>query len=292
MLKIVTGSVSAAILFAAIVVGAYLLLKNECSLHEPFVQFQSGSHGDGADNHAEGTKSRKQGAAPESAKSKPSATFELRIAEPNKIEGTYYAENAEGDKGDWGHKFLCDTKIGEFSLALFTLVLVIFTGGLWWSTHSLWKAGRDDFISTHRPRVIVRSIVLSWKEETLQAIDVHVVNIGVNAGIIKEFGCQLVRRRNTTWLTVGDWNPVAIQPIRLTSGERHIFSAASVIQYGDHELFEDAADTEGLIRICAVGAIRYADENGVVRETGFLRNYDPESDTFVRSPDQGEEYED
>src|SRR6202035_296542 len=112
--------------------------------------------------------------------------------------------------------------------------------------------------------------------------------IGVNLAIIREFGCDLGRRRDNHWLMGGiDATPRPIKPISLISGQRHTFTVRSRRAFGDAEIADDA-----WAEVCALGQIRYADESGIVRETGFFRILDRERQTFVPSQDDSEEYQD
>jgi len=73
----------------------------------------------------------------------PSASFDLSVTGLNNVEGRYHAQNTEGNGSDWTRRFVCETKLGEFSLAVFTLFLVIFTGLLWSATDRLVR-GADE----------------------------------------------------------------------------------------------------------------------------------------------------
>lgn len=72
------------------------------------------------------------------------ATFDLRMAESNKIEGSYRTE-----KEDWWNKFFCDIKIDEIFLAVFTLFLVLYTARLYWATDKLTDADRPHVLVDH-----------------------------------------------------------------------------------------------------------------------------------------------
>ena len=83
-----------------------------------------------------------------------------------------------------------------------------------------------------------------------------------------------------------------IDPIDLVSGQRHAFTVVAKVSRSEADYLLDATDTESSIKTCVFGAVRYADEANVMRETGFFRVFDPESEKFVPSQDQGEEYQD
>jgi hypothetical protein len=120
------GSIAIILLLSAALL---ISLGQHCSLEKPVPQTGAESKGDGSENRTKNTESNQQGSAPHSTQTKgPTATFELGVAERNKIEGRYYTEGGEGEKENWWHKFWREAKLGEFLLAVFTLFLVLFTG--------------------------------------------------------------------------------------------------------------------------------------------------------------------
>lgn len=188
------------------------------------------------------------------------------------------------------------TVIATVFICFFTFVLAIITRRQAILTRESINLARDEFVATHRPRIIVRFIATSYLNGH-QSVDVHVVNIGESAATIRELGCGLARRKERDWLTRGiTGDPKQVDPIVLVSGERHVFEKAASITYADAEIFGDAIDGTGderrTIETCAFGSIRYTDETGIERETGFFRVYDPSSEKFIASQDPGEEYQD
>lgn len=123
--KIATAGI--VVLFLAAVLGSYFGLENYCSLQHQ-----------GNDKNPNGANSSEQHAAPQGQQAEPTATFNLSVSEPGKIEGRYYTYATPQEKENWTRKFWCDAKIGEFALVVFTFLLVLFTGGLWLSTDKLW----------------------------------------------------------------------------------------------------------------------------------------------------------
>jgi hypothetical protein len=186
------------------------------------------------------------------------------------------------------------TAVSTVFIGVFTWVLAKVTGRQARLTREALALARDEFIATHRPRVIVR--VIHWPTPDLfypPYIEVVIVNIGEGRAIVDKFGCDLARRKAAgKWLTLGaDANPEDVS-IPLTSGERHVFTiivkplseAESEI-----EIFDSACHE---YETCAFGTIRYVDESGVERETGFFRVYNPKAETFTPSDDPGKEYQD
>ena len=156
------------------------------------------------------------------------------------------------------------------------------------------RRNRQAFVSVHRPRVIVRYIEGPTVDDKMHEVAlVHVVNIGTGRAQIREFGGDLARRKGKEWLTLGaSGKAKGINPIDLISGQRHEFTVVAKASLSDADIFLDASDTESSIKTCVFGEVRYADQDGVVRETGFFRTFDPESEKFIPSQDQGEEYQD
>jgi hypothetical protein len=150
---------------------------------------------------------------------------------------------------------------------------------------------RNYFISVHRPLVMVRFIRGFFPgSDNTKVIYVNVVNIGASLAIIHEFGGNLVRRKEKLWSDPdADLSPKRITPIKLASGERHVFEVRTKATYTEAETFADALHEED---ICAFGSIRYADESRVLRETGFFRTYERTTERFIPSKNTEEEYQD
>jgi hypothetical protein len=107
MLKI---AIFALALFAAILIGGgFYILQSACSLPQ---RIDSGTN-----KNSETSKPSENDTTAKTQQSKPSATFDLRVTEPYKIEGKYYAQETNGEKDKWSRNFLCDTRLGEFAVA-------------------------------------------------------------------------------------------------------------------------------------------------------------------------------
>ena len=156
--RIVIGAVGALLILGITVFLAFFALQKECSSPRPLAKVsehvKSGQSTESAKDASDGNEST----ATEGREVKPTAIFKLRIAQPSEIDGSYYAENREEEKESWSHKFWCDTKIGEFVIAIFTIALAIFTGGLWLATYRLWEAGERQLVGTQRPWIKVDRI--------------------------------------------------------------------------------------------------------------------------------------
>jgi hypothetical protein len=127
---------------AAVLFSGLALLGNHCSLEGALPNLDSMLNPQRGEKNAEHTNTGQYGSPQEGEQAKPTATFDLRVADPNKIEGRYHAE-----KEDWWHKFLCDIKIGEVLLAVFTLLLFLYTARLYWATDKLADADRPHVLA-------------------------------------------------------------------------------------------------------------------------------------------------
>jgi hypothetical protein len=183
-------------------------------------------------------------------------------------------------------------------IALFNLILAFSTVGLWVATISLYRAGdkqftlaRQEFIATHRPKVIVRFIQEPFYDDSMiRKAWVTVVNIGVNPAIIEEFGGDIAYRNRYGWLPPGlDASPRHITPVTLSSGQRHVFTVSAKLPFSENDIAESVS---GERITCIVGSIKYGDGQGVVRDTGFFRVYDELGETFTNSKNPEEEYQD
>jgi hypothetical protein len=187
-------------------------------------------------------------------------------------------------------------------IALFNLILAFSTVGLWVATISLYRAGRQqfdlarqEFIATHRPRIILRYIQGPfYNDEGHQFIWLTFVNTGANDATIEAFGGDLAYRGgfNETWEIPGlDAELKDIEPITIVCGQRHVFEVTAKTSSSSDEAISKSA-WQGR-QICAVGRIRYRDANGISRDTGFFRVLDDEGVNFVVSKHDSEmEYQD
>jgi hypothetical protein len=155
---------------------------------------------------------------------------------------------------------------------------------------------RQEFVATHRPRVILRYIQGPfYNDEGHRFIWLTFVNTGANSAIVEAFGGDLAQRGSSSedWAQPGlDASPQDIQPIVLACGQRHVFTVTAKTTSSSDEAIFEAANGPGY-QVCAVGTIRYSDANGVSRDTGFFRVLDDEGIGFVVSKHDSEmEYQD
>ena len=191
------------------------------------------------------------------------------------------------------------TAIASFIIAAFTATLWIATRQQGALTKDSIELARKEFVVTHRPKVIIRFIQGPWQdviaEQKFQYIWITLVNVGESVATIGAIGADLARKlalprgHEDEWSSPGlDAAPKPVEAIILKSGERYSFKVIAKSPYTESELFEDVQETHLL---CAVGGVRYADSQGLVRETGFHRVF-KERDGFVPSKNAEDEYQD
>lgn len=140
MLKATLVAALCAVLLSAFVaVVAFSRLSSYCALDpSPYAGIGNEQR---ADNHSEsGGNSEHNTTAKEDRPKNPTATFRLDLTAPKTIEGSYQAADTGGENRNWGRNFFCETKITDFLLAFFTLLLVVATSWLAAVTHRLWSS--------------------------------------------------------------------------------------------------------------------------------------------------------
>jgi hypothetical protein len=214
------------------------------------------------------------------------------------------AEEAEADRKEKEQKDTNDTRLVWFTGLLagigFLQMLVFGWQGIQLkltvdAARAATKLAREEFIATHRPRVILRYIQGPFFNDAgHQFIWLTFVNTGANDAIVEAFGGDLALRRDEddTWEVPGlDASQKTIKPIVITCGQRHVFEVTGKYPAAsDKAIFHDAMREH---QVCAVGSIRYRDGNGVARDTGFFRVLDDLGENFVLSEHDAEmEYQD
>lgn len=160
------------------------------------------------------------------------------------------------------------------------------------TSQALARLAREEFVATHRPRVIVRFLQGPFhNNEDYEFYWATFANIGETAATITEIGGDLARRNieNGSWKSPGlDASPQSVSPVVLESGQRHTVTILAKEPVSDIDIFGDAT---GTFELCAVGRVRYEDSNGRTRETAFFRT-NRGGEGFEASQNKEEEYED
>jgi hypothetical protein len=223
-------------------------------------------------------------------------------AATNKENSGEHPEQGE-DQGTefWPSFFGLKLKITDSLLAAFTLGLLIFTGLLWKSTDKLWKAtidtiqlGQREFVSTHRPKLILRQAFAPLPvEDTPIFIQFTISNIGESRAWIVESVFVVELFRQTALVVI----PAADGAMQLDTGRR-----SGIIEPGENRVFAHSpplawdVDTRRSYAehdrgLFFSGHIVYIDDNSVRRQTAFRRKYDPGTERFYRIPGHAEEHD-
>jgi hypothetical protein len=188
------------------------------------------------------------------------------------------------------------TAVSTVVIAAFTIVLA----WVGWCQSSLIRKSIDlaraEFLSTHRPRLIVRQFQL---DPVLVDHPIRVTFSVINAGNT-EATLRFVAGEVALWDTDDRiyvapgidplQRPIIDERIRqLENGRRVAFTAESRFTVAEWQ--SDAVDSKRL-RIRCIGEITYADRRGTDRRTGFHRTYEVETDMFIPSTNPDQEYQD
>jgi hypothetical protein len=192
-----------------------------------------------------------------------------------------------------------DTHNGAFT-ALSTLAVAAFTFTLWRSTKGMLAAtnnsinlARDEFISTNRPKLIVRQFQIDPITPG-NPITIHfaMVNIGSTEARPQLLGCQI-----TLWNA--QRNYFEAPGINTTQGEINVppIAGGQRVSWRMVSPFSVTQQQIGLIQsgsllIQILGEITYKDGLSRQRRTGFRRSYHRLTDKFIPSSDPEEEYQD
>lgn len=169
----------------------------------------------------------------------------------------------------------------EVLTALSGLAVAGFTFTLWLTTRRMWrtsvqqiKLAREEFVVTHRPRVIVRGMSLFDPTEirpgVRSKIFIAVVNVGDTRATVREIRARAYFVTDLENINVGqDFHHLDV------SGLPPLLAG----QHGEIGLLLDQPLTESDIRqlsmhnqrLVVVGFVTYLDDNGSQRMSGFAR---------------------
>lgn len=172
-----------------------------------------------------------------------------------------------------------------------TIAIGLFTALLFFVTYSQVRLLREEFISTHRPKIVVRGFnvldhtALAGDEETVEFL---YVNIGATKAHIFEIGIATELSQPSGGLTFVN---TKIDGVTLTSGDKEIFSVQSRVFF-NAKIHASVAKPGKAMKAYAVGYVRYRDDRGRVRETGFCRETDFHTRSWRKTPESEYEYED
>lgn len=154
------------------------------------------------------------------------------------------------------------------------------------------RLARQEFIATHRPKLIVRFVLLHpLVPGSHPTVDLTVANVGDTDATVYGIRADVARRQGNHWVEPGLLATAVTGPAShiVKSGERKLFTVRGAANLAEEDI---TAVKQGRHRLCLVGEIEYWDDNRVPRHTGFFRIYMQDADRFERAPDAEEEYVD
>jgi hypothetical protein len=201
-------------------------------------------------------------------------------------------------------------------VALFTFVLAISTIGLWivtwWSgarqsreTRNLIAIARDEFTSSHPPRIVIRRVSLDQGDIVVGApisrpwkVQYIVANVGRGNAEILE-GNATVKRIEPPLPAIPPFDDAGdiSGPIRLGAGQSgpltvELDAQGPIVQAVRSGELANVAQGDIAGDIHFFGYMQYRDNIGIVRRTAFCRRYDIRTRRFSVVGDPDYEYDD
>jgi len=172
--------------------------------------------------------------------------------------------------------------------AIFTAVLAWSTIALWRSTQALARLSRDEFNATHRPKIIIHTFERTYSEESTVGVIFTYVNVGTAPASITAIESNIFFSDNI--VAEDSKRVVQFDNKFLKAGEKDIYRIESGMT-NLTAIIEDMKVDRGqsVQRIICRGIIKYADNQGTSRETGFCRVYD-ETKGWLRVENSEHEY--
>jgi hypothetical protein len=190
---------------------------------------------------------------------------------------------------DWTPEFA--TAVATIVIAAFTIVLAVGGSIQACLTRKAITLARDEFISTHRPKIIVRNVsTIGFAIGLPINIRFMYINIGeTRANIAAIEACVFLKPKVIPIPRGLRLQPCEIIKSTLSCGEVGIGEANSSFDIEARDV--KPLQSVGKI-ICIVGCIKYRDDRGSLRRTGFARQgrHIGESQ-FELTPIDDEEYE-
>jgi hypothetical protein len=154
-------------------------------------------------------------------------------------------------------------------------------------------SARQEFVATHRPRMRIRRIHFDGDATILDPLSatLWVVNVGEAVATIEGIEFGFARKQNGGWLNrqmpVLGTGLTALSEPNCKAGEPKMLGLIRATPPLDAQAKADI--NSGEHEFCIVGVVRYHDEIGITRETGFCWSYDLRAQDF-RKPMGNDEF--
>ena len=280
MLKYLAAAVTAVVLAAMLTYAAFTALSRECSLGDALPKAASPSAPNLSGGAAE--KPGQPAAAPRAPSKAPMASFDIKISEQDRMQGTIFFESWQGSKAEWTRKFLCDVKAGDFVTAIFSVLLVVFAGLLLGAIHQLWLATRQNGRAQRSDTEIVQRAYLSAYPMGINPLDAA----SYAEGHVEFRNAGRLPARKVRWFidvaTSSDGRRTHF-PMGQLSGNNVIHPGSEMKQWGrtavSRQEFENFQQDH--LWIYVWGTVLYDDGFGNERHTNFCHRYDARGFAFT-----------
>ena len=216
------------------------------------------------------------------------------LALRDEVDTPRHFQEPKQEPGNWRKAFICDIKITDALIALFTIGLAIFTAGLWRSTNKLWAAGerqfdlgRKEFVASHRPKIILREAYIGTHlgGEPI-AVFYRLSNVGEGEATIVR--SSIIVEANRPGKERPYFGPTSdmgnmIGPYVLYPGDSILLGYTSPhMKWDSNKHSEEAIRMGRGTEIHFAGSLAYRDGHGLVRMTAFRRILKPQRQRFYR----------
>jgi len=175
-------------------------------------------------------------------------------------------------------------------IAAFTVVLAVVGGVQAWLTRKTINLARDEFISTHRPKIAIHSIWLmldmidqSTDDATIRA-EIIYFNVGATPARVVDITAKISRRPVPLQTGITTWATHEVPQEPIVGGGKGYISVKSDIRINHEKVMQQAEATPRHAVVC-MGKIIYEDDLGVRRETGFCRQLDAVAERWYNPAD-------
>jgi hypothetical protein len=181
---------------------------------------------------------------------------------------------------------------GDTITAFATVIMAIFTGTLWSITDKSVRLARDEFVATHRPRVVLQRITAAQRGGASgilpvpATIDLVFVNAGETTAKIVDWYAVHYFRNFTDAFRPMYW-PIWHSEIEFTlaPGESRTVTAT----HRSLDMFTRSF-VNGLAAMVVIGDITYIGDDGIKRTTGFCRPWSVSEGNWQPGTDPQYEY--
>jgi hypothetical protein len=179
-------------------------------------------------------------------------------------------------------------------IALFQLVVFSWQGYQLRETVKATKeaasVANKEFISTHRPRIVLHSIKFGSAEDMDDPVPIEFryVNIGDTKGHVTEIGTRLIYTKKDMVESDLDFKvDKIIPPMEIESGAFGFRLTAEKNDFGLDAAMHVRADP---VKLFCIAYIVYRDDMETIRQMGFCRQYNPETHRWIYVNDSEYEY--